>query len=152
MNKKFLILFSVFVFSMCLEASAQFVYGDHVIKVLDLPNTEEFIIKGDVSDNQFELMGTELCGDLGIAHKQFCIVFPLWNYGEPKYVLYRDKNMYDASSVDYYSIPLSDEDIAYFHELYGIPLTPQIPFWDKWGGKLVILLLLILFLVWDSKR
>lgn len=145
MNKKLLIFFSIFLFSMCLDASAQFVFGDHVIKVLDLPNTPEYL---EPSDQNF---GSPKYLDLGIAHKQFCFVLPVWNYGEPEYVLYREK-WPGEHGADYFTYVLDDEQIATFHELYGIPLTPQIPFWDKWGGKLVLLLLLVLFFVWDSKR
>ena len=152
MDKRLLFSIIFFLSFFCINASAQFVFGDHVIKVLDLPNTEEFIVEAEGNNaQQLEYMGQKKYGDLGIAHKQFCFIVPLWNYGEPRYVIYREKSMYDASDVDYYTIDLSPEEVAYFHETYGIPITPEIPFWDKWGGKLVILLLIVLWIIWDNK-
>ncbi len=127
----------------CKSVSAQFVFGAHVIKVVDLPNTPEFELPA-VNNTQAEAWGIKEYGDLGIAHKQFCFVFPVWNYGEPRYVLYREKCMYDACTEDYITQDLSHEEIAYFHELYGIPMTPEIPFWHKWGGKIYCIIFIVL--------
>ena len=143
MYRKCFISIFLFLCAFAFCASAQFVFGDHVIKVLDLPNTEEFVIEAEHNNaQQLEYMGQQKYGDLGIAHKQFSFVVPVWNYGEPEYVIYREKKMYDATSAKYIERELSLEEVAYFHEMYGIPMTPKIPFWDKWGGPLVLLFLI----------
>ena len=125
----------------CKSVSAQFVFGAHVIKVVDLPNTSEYSVS---TDQPFS--SPRYC-DLGITHKQFSCVFPLWNYGEPKYVLYREKAPGEFSEADYFTYNLTDEEIAYFHEMYGIPIIPEIPFWHKWGGKICFIIVTIL-MIW----
>ena len=139
MSRKFIFFIVVFLGFFSLNSSAQ--YGAHVIKVVDLPNTPEYCDSTPYGSPKYL--------DLGIAHEQIRLIIPLWNYGEPRYVLYRED---PGGVIDYYTQDLDKEKIAYFHEMYGIPLTPEIPFWDKWGGKLVLILLIVLYFVWENRK
>lgn len=139
MNLKTLILSLLFVLT-CTSASAKgripIVYssGEEIEKVFDLPLRDEFTL---VDDD-----GSQYHGDLGILHEQFSVFWiPLYNYGTPKYVLYTEEA---AGEYDYLYIDLEDEDIAYLQgEFGGIPSSPELPFWDVYGGKLLAIFLLI---------
>ena len=104
--------------------------GEEIEKVKDLPLREEFMI---IAND-----GRAYHADLGILHEQFSLFYiPLINYGTERYVLYTDQKIgeYDQTYWE-----LSREEIAYLQsEIGGIPSTPQLPFWDKWGGKLLLI-------------
>ena len=97
-------------------------------KVLDLPQRDEFTIQAE--------NGNSYHADLGILHEQFSIFWiPLLNYGEEKYVLFTDKKVGDY---DFLYADLDQDDIVYLQSIFGgIPSTPELPFWDAWGGKLL---------------
>ncbi|NDV60432.1 hypothetical protein [Bacteroides sp. 519] len=83
--------------------------------------------------------------NFGVSFKQFSIFWvPLWNYGETEYVLVTDdeKNAYE----------LDTDELAYIKETYNIDTdkAPEISFWNKMGGKLIVIVL-ILFLIWGSR-
>lgn len=109
--------------------------GETFENILDLPDSEEF---------QFEYSERLYYGDLGIKYEQFCLFWlPLFNYGEKRYVLFCERKD------DYVYVELSDDDISFLQEIYGnsvIPSTPQLSFWNEWGGKLVGLLVIVLIL------
>lgn len=109
--------------------------GEDIVKVKDLPLREEFQIQAED--------GNWYPANLGIKHKQFSLVFiPLYNYGEEEYVLYTDKKV---GNTDYTYVDLTPDDIEYLQsEIGGIPSTPELPFWDVWGGKLLVLALIII--------
>lgn len=109
--------------------------GDDVVKVLELPHSEDFQVQSQVDGKWYH-------ADLGILHEQFSIFsVPLFNYGTEKYVLYTDTKIgeYDFTYAD-----LDREEIEYLQSQFaGIPDVPELPFWDAWGGKLVALLIII---------
>lgn len=115
--------------------------GDDVVKVLDLPQSEDFQIQAQD--------GKWYHADLGILHEQFSIFFiPLFNYGTEKYVLYTDTKIGDF---DFIYADLDREDINYLQSQFaGIPDVPELPFWDAWGGKLVALLIIIVLFFFKS--
>lgn len=51
---------------------------------------------------------------------------------EKKYVIYQG-NSYQE---------LSNMEIEYLCDYYDLPFKPRLPFWQAWGGKLVLLLIL----------
>lgn len=104
--------------------------GQNIIHLIDLPDNEDFIIDSNSGVCQYL--------DLGILHEQFSLCgIPIWNYGEKTYVLYIDDTYYE----------LDDEQLDYIKKNYiNIPEEPELPFWDVYGGKL-LLLLLMLFLI-----
>lgn len=113
------------------------VYGNDpvITKVLDLPMNEEFTV---IADD-----GKAYHADLGVMYDEFSLFWvPIWNYGDKKYVLFTDTKVgeYDNTYVD-----LTSEDVAYLQSQFGgIPTEPELPFWNAFGGKLILLLLLVI--------
>jgi len=106
-------------------------YGDDMVKVVELPDRDEFqLLARD---------GNAYHADLGILHKQFSLFWiPLVNFGEEQYVFYTDKKIMGQ---DYTYVSLSPSDIEYLQsEIGGIPSSPELPFWDAWGGKLLVVI------------
>lgn len=123
----------------CAKGGISIIYsdGEDVEKILDLPQRDEFMIQAND--------GKWYHADLGILHEQFSIFWiPVFNYGTEKYVLYTDTKIgeYDFTYSD-----LDLEDIAYLQsEFGGISSTPELPFWDAWGGKLLIMAIIGFFI------
>lgn len=118
----------------CVKASAIPIFysdGSTVTKVKTLPQSEVFEIT--------TTRGNTVHCDLGVMHDQFCIFgIPVWNYGVNKYVLYHD----NSDTFDY--VELTKEDIADLQSFYpDIPSTPELPFWDTVGGKIVVLIIIL---------
>ena len=106
------------------KASAVIIYstGEKIEIVKELPDSA-------IIDNHHV--------NLGVMYDQFSIFWiPLWNYGETKFVLVNDKKNY------YYD--LDEEDIQMIRDEFGvkIPNKPKIGFWNKIGGKLVLITLI----------
>ncbi len=84
--------------------------------------------------------------DFGVVFEQFGVLgIPIWNYGaEPVYAFYSD----NGRVIEY--AELSTEEVLAFQEENSIDLgveagdTPSLSFWNKIGGKLIIIPLLIL--------
>lgn len=135
-TKIFILVFILFVCFTKNDAKAGIpvVYsdGEEIEKILELPR-EGFKIQAD--------NGRWYHANLGVLHKQFSICgIPLFNYGTEKYVLYTDTKI---GNYDYTYIDLTQSDIADLQrEFGGISSTPELPFWDAWGGKLLVLLLI----------
>ena len=110
--------------------------GEEIEKLLDLPHKDEFEIQAN--------NGNWYHANLGIMHEQFSVFWiPLFNYGEEKYVLYTDTKIGDY---DYTYVELDKDDIAYIQsEVDGVPTDPELPFWDAWGGKLLVLAIIGIF-------
>ncbi len=77
--------------------------------------------------------------DFGIVFEQFSILgVPIWNYGqEPTYALYSE------TSTTITSLEFTPDELAYMVEEFDIPgefsAEPSLSFWNKIGGKLVVL-------------
>lgn len=105
--------------------------GPECSKVIDLPNDPDFSIVAD-SGNTYH-------ANLGVMYKQFSIFWiPLVTYGEKEYVYFTK----DVEGVDYLYCNLDSDDISNLQYLYNIPAEPKLPFWVRWGGKLLFLALL----------
>jgi hypothetical protein len=81
--------------------------------------------------------------NFGIAYEQFSLFWiPVWNYGTVEYALVSD----DGDTA--YS-PLSEEDLQYLTDTYSLDTAsaPGISFWNKIGGKL-IWIAVILLIIW----
>lgn len=118
--------------------------GDHVSKVMDLPNDENFEVLTDD--------GKSYHANLGILHKQFSLFWiPVFNYDTEKYVLYTDTKI---DGYDYTYAELDTSEIKTLQKVYGykIPDTPKLPFWDRIGGKLVWLAIIIALIVYRYKQ
>lgn len=79
----------------------------------------------------------------GIAFEQFALFYiPIWNYGEPEFAVYADGN----STI--YS--LEHEDLEYLQQEYGVAIDEaslKLSFWNRFGGKLVVLGVLVIALL-----
>ena len=111
--------------------------GETVEKVMELPQREEFKILAQD--------GKWYHADLGIKHEQFSLFgVPIWNYGTEKYVLYTDTQI---EGYDYTYADLSSSDVRYLRqEFSSIPAKPELSFWTRIGGKLVVLTVLGVFI------
>lgn len=111
---------------------------DKVIKIYDLPNTEDYTS----SDGKLF--------DFGYKYTLFEVVYlPIFQKGEGQIVGYIDDDNY---------VVLSDSDIQEIAKTNKIPNLSglvKIPFWDAWGGKIVsigIIFLLILLIIRDRNK
>jgi len=101
-----------------------------LIKVYDLPDTEEFLLP----DGHYL--------DLATLHREFNIayVLPLWITKDAVLV------GFDGVEESYYDIPENElDDILAKNNLDKASLL-SIPFYNKYGGKIVALLLIIFIL------
>ncbi len=101
--------------------------GEKIVKEMDLPNTPTFQ-RPD---------GTYV--DVGYRYKQVAIFFiPIWNYDE-KWCGYigNDKTYLD----------MDRKDLSVLAEAASLKLPdePVLPLWDSIGGKLLFLLILVLY-------
>ena len=134
--------FKIFVFSVVavftlsdLSAKAKIPIGERevLIKVHDLPNTEEYKF-----DN-----GNFL--DLATLHKEFNIAYilPLYITEEPRIV------GFDEKTDTYYDIPENDLKAILAEQKLNEDTLNRLPFYTRYGAKMVVLLL-ITFLIWGS--
>lgn len=108
--------------------------GESISKVADFPDEEDYQI-GDGSNF-----------DAGCIYKQTSILFiPVWNY-DLKWCGYVEDA---AGEVGY--VELTKEELDIFAEAAGVtlPAEPTISFWDKIGGKLVFLLIIVAFIAYS---
>ena len=76
--------------------------------------------------------------NLGVMYEQFAIFWiPMWNYGEVKHVLINDKEN------TYYD--LDEEGVKALKDEFNVevPKKASIGFWNKIGGKIVWLIIII---------
>ena len=107
-----------------------FQYGDDIIGVEDLPENEMFTLTDE--------NGKSYHADLGILHEQFSILWiPIVNYGTEKYVLYtKGKNF--CAGLDETEMQLIKAVI----DKNNLPEQPELPFWNAWGGKILLIILI----------
>jgi hypothetical protein len=124
----------------CFSSSATFAklripFGEREVlkKVHDLPNTDEFKL-----DN-----GNHL--DLATLHKEFNIAYilPLYVINEPKLV------GFDEKTDTYYDLTQSQLDEVAAAQKLDLAKLNKLPFYTRYGGKLVALLL-IAFIIWGA--
>lgn len=108
-----------------------FYNGKQILVVQILPQTDDYCIELDD--------GTKEHADLAIYYDQLVIFgMPIFNYGKAEYVLFAP---IEGREYDYLYSELSPDDMDYIAYDTGerVPLQPELPFWDKWGGKLAML-------------
>lgn len=122
------------------QVHAKFIFfgwGDEkIIEVMDLPDIDDLYNPSEAT-----------YVDLGYRFQQVNIFFvPVWNYNG-QWCGYIGKD-------DIY-IPMTEEDWSgffYKHELIKVyhnlsfPDKPKLPFWDEYGGKLLIGIILVLYI------
>lgn len=86
----------------------------------------------------------------GVSFKQFSLFHvPIWNYGQTEYAVY------DSKAKTIYE--LDEADVAALKEEYGweLPEKPGLSFWNRIGGKLVLLGVVAAWFgiaMWKGKR
>ncbi|MFC4162757.1 hypothetical protein ACFOWU_03770 [Epilithonimonas zeae] len=118
-----------------LSAKAKIPIGEREVlnKVYDLPNTDEFKLEnGDYLD-------------LATLHKEFNIAYilPLYIMEEPKLV------GYDEKTDEFYNMPDKEMDAILASQKLEKNDLNKLPFYTRYGGKLVALLL-IAFIIWGA--
>ena len=117
-----------------LHATPAFIFswgGEKVVKVADFPDNNNF---KNVEGRFY---------DAGMRYKQVSILFiPLWNY-DKKWCGYLTDEMY---------LDLNKNDLDELASIAGITLPDdfELSFWEKIGGKLVLVLLLGLYIMYVS--
>jgi hypothetical protein len=97
--------------------------GEQIVKVAEFPDTEDF----QVAD------GTYI--DAGYRYKHVSLFFvPVWNYGGEWCGYVGDSNRYLRLNKDELDVMAKAASVT-------LPEVPSLPFWDAYGGKLVILLI-----------
>jgi hypothetical protein len=114
--------------------------SDRIIKVADLPNTPDF----EVSARQRYNIGAKpekVHLDIGYLWSQnSLLVFPILNT-DGRFVGYTGS---DSQYIEFSKGEL--EDLTTKANI-PMPQAPSIPFWDAWGGKLLLLVLIPPFVV-----
>lgn len=104
--------------------------GENIVKVVDFPDNENFLS----SDNRYF--------DAGYRYKQVSIFFiPVWNY---------DLNWCGYISDKYY-LDLSKNQLGEYANLaqVALPDEPELDFWNKFGGKLLFLSVVIIYIMYS---
>ena len=103
--------------------------GETVLKISDFPDTQAF----QTPEGDFV--------DAGAIYKQITIFFlPLWNY-DVHWTGYINSETYiELSRADL-------EELAHLAQI-SLPQDLVLPFWDRYGGKLVLSLLLLVVLLY----
>lgn len=134
-----LFLLVLFVHAYSPLRAAQITFGSHekLIKIYDLPRNERYI-----SSNGLHY-------DLGFKYSTYDLfLLPLFIEDEGFIVGYIDSLNYELLSQEGIKEILKENNVS------AIESTVKIPFWDRWGGKLCLLfIVLILFiLILKNKR
>ena len=93
--------------------------SEFMVKVADFPDTSRFQTAG----GRFF--------DAGLIYKQISVYsLPLWNY-DVRWTGYINNNRYAE---------VSKEDLLRFARIaqVSLPDDPELPFWESYGGKLVV--------------
>ena len=114
-------------------AKVKIPFGEREVlnKVLDLPDTDEFKLK----------TGNFL--DLATLHKEYNIAYflPLYVIEEPKLV------GFDEKTETFYDLPQNEIDAILASQKLNKEELNKLPFYTKYGGKIVALLIIGL-LIW----
>ena len=134
----FLLVFTIMVFVTPTEAKAKAAFfswgGETIEKIVDFPDTANFQINDDYID-------------AGYRYKEFTVFFlPLWTYD------YAWCGYIPNNPTSYY--PLTKKQVVSYAQMASVTLpdTPDLGFWKEWGGKLVLGLIIVIFLISQLPR
>jgi hypothetical protein len=117
--KKIVTLFVLLYFStQWISAQSFSLGGETITKIVDLPNNKDYMLN-------------DLYVDIGIVYKQFKIIaVPILNY-DKRWCLFSGSTYWECEKAEI-------DEIA---SGIGITLSRgmELPFWDAWGGKLLLL-------------
>lgn len=97
---------------------------EYIVPVADLPDSAQFYSEEH-----------KAYADIAYIHKQFWILWvPIWNYDEHYILAIKDQDAY---------FDVEEEELQSYASTYNIDLPSNpISFWNKFGGKAIILLLI----------
>lgn len=102
---------------------------EKITKVFDLPDNDEY--KTEDGRNF----------DIGLKYQVYQFAFiPIYQEGEAELVGYLDDDTYLALPADYLAELSKKENIENLDSL------TTLPFWDAWGGKIVVALIILLII------
>jgi hypothetical protein len=130
-NFKQKVFLLAFLFLMVLghDVHAQFLGwgGEKIVKIADLPDTPEYAIDGNFAD-------------AGIIYKKFTFCFvPLFNYNK-RWCLF--------SGTKYIAMEKNELDKITAIAGITLPGKMKIPFFDAWGGKIIGIIILGIFILY----
>lgn len=117
--------------------AAEVLFGPHekLIMIYDLPSNGKYIS----SDNRPY--------DLGLKYETFdFFASPIFIVDEGKIVGYINSTDYELLTNDGINQILTENNLKDIQTLYSIP------FWDKWGGKMVVCGIIIILILFFLKR
>ena len=103
--------------------------GEKIIKLVDFPDTDVF----QTTDGRYF--------DAGAIYSQFSVMFvPIWNYNV-RWTGYISEYLYAE---------VNKEDLIRFARVAQVSLPPEVklPFWDSYGGKLLLVCICGVFVLW----
>lgn len=115
---------------------------ERIIKVADLPSTPEFEIEARPQYAPATSVKAEKVHlDVGYLWNQNkLLIFPIFN-DNGRFV------GYTGSDVQYIELKKGELEELTTKANIPVPQTPSIPFWDAWGGKLLLAVLIPPFVV-----
>ena len=131
----------------CVAAGSACSRGDRIIKIADLPQTPDFEVDSRPQFAPPSMPVQRVHIDVGYIWKQNKLLFlPILN-DNGHYVAYTGR---ETQYIEFKKGELEDwtgkANIT-------LPQNPSIPFWDAWGGKLLMIVLIpplvLLSLLWD---
>jgi hypothetical protein len=110
--------------------------GDRIIKVADLPNTPDFQVETRPQYAPPTIAPSKVHVDVGYVWTQNKLLFfPILNT-EGRYV------GYTGSDSQFIEFKKGELDEWANKANVSLPKEPSIPFWDAWGGKLLLIVLI----------
>ena len=121
--------------------------GDRIIKVADLPQTPDFEVDARPLYAPLSMPAQKTHIDIGYIWKQNSLIFlPIFN-DNGRYVAYT------GSDSQYIEFKKGELENWTAKANIALPPDPSIPFWDAWGGKILLIVLIppvvFLSLLWD---
>jgi len=110
--------------------------GDRIIKVADLPQAPEFEVDSRPQFAPPSMKTQKVHVDIGYIWKQNKLLFlPIFN-DDGHYVAYT------GSETQYIEFKKGELDDWASRANVSLPASYSIPFWDAWGGKLLLIVLI----------
>ena len=114
------------------QSAEAFIYdydGENIVKIMELPDTDKF----KTSEGYYF--------DVGAVYKRFRIMgIPIWNYDVRWCGYVESRTQYREY------ITFTYDEMKQYTDAASLPLEDniQLPFWDAWGGKLLIVVAIAL--------
>ncbi|MEP6789405.1 MAG: hypothetical protein ABJB40_13285 [Acidobacteriota bacterium] len=110
--------------------------GDRIIKIADLPQTPDFEVDSRPQYAPLSMPAQKTHIDIGYTWKQNSLLFlPIFN-DNGRYVAYT------GSEAQYIEFKKGELEEWTAKANVTLSTNPSIPFWDAWGGKILLIVLI----------